>query len=198
MRPRAHWFGGALIAGVVTALMGLSLAAVPAPLTAAADTLPGPVDHLVVTTPTAVVGGSSFTFTVSAVDAKDTPVNGYSGTVRFSSDDVYASLPAASPAASGPFTATLRSVGLHTIKATDVATNSITGTSTGVQVLPHFVVSPPSTVASGTPFAFTVAAVDGGGNVVTDYAGTVGFTSSDTSATFSARGALPKGQGRIE
>ena len=46
----------------------------------------------------------------------------------------------------------------------------------------HFSVSGPASVTAGTPFVVTVSALDGSGNLVADYAGTVHFTSSDSLA----------------
>src|SRR5262249_35340916 len=59
-----------------------------------------------------------------------------------------------------------------------------------------FVVSgPPSPVTAGTPATFTVTALDPYGNVATDYAGTVQFSSSDPQATLPADTTLTSGTG---
>jgi tripartite motif-containing protein 71 len=60
---------------------------------------------------------------------------------------------------------------------------------------PTLVVSAPLTVTSGSPFAFTVTAVDGAGNTVTTYTGMVHFTSSDNAATLPADVMLTSGVG---
>ena len=88
------------------------------------------------------------------------------------------------------FSGTLRTAGLNqSITATDLATATITGTETGIQVnvaaansltLSGF---PTSTVA-GVQHSFTVTARDQFGNIATGYAGTVVFTSSDPQASF--------------
>jgi hypothetical protein len=54
--------------------------------------------------------------------------------------------------------------------------------SSGGGVTTHFSVSGPANIPSGTPFNFTVTALDASNNNVTSYSGTVHFTSSDPKA----------------
>ena len=49
-----------------------------------------------------------------------------------------------------------------------------------------FSVTAPATATSGTAFSITVKALDASGNVVTGYAGTVHFTSTNTNAALPA------------
>jgi len=60
-------------------------------------------------------------------------------------------------------------------------------------VATHFSVSTVSAASSGTPFNFTVTALDASNNTVTTYAGTVHFTSTDGSATLPANTTLTNG-----
>lgn len=59
----------------------------------------------------------------------------------------------------------------------------------------HFSLSAPANVTSGTAFNLTVTALDPSNNVVTAYAGTVHFTSSDGSAILPANATLINGTG---
>ncbi|MEO6325825.1 MAG: M36 family metallopeptidase [Thermoanaerobaculia bacterium] len=86
--------------------------------------------YTVVAPPTATVG-TPFSFTVTAQDAFNGTVTGYSGIVHFTSSDGGAALPADTTLVSGvgTFNATLGTFGGQTITATDTVTASITGTS---------------------------------------------------------------------
>src|SRR5262249_54754105 len=85
--------------------------------------------HFTVTAPAATVAGAPVSFTVTALDAYGNLAAGYTGTVRFSSSDMQADLPAAytftaADAGVQTFTATLKTVatGLgQRLTATDVA-----------------------------------------------------------------------------
>jgi hypothetical protein len=82
--------------------------------------------------------GVAFTVTVTAKDAFNNAVPGYTGTVHFTSTDTSASLPANYTFTSGTgkdngvhtFTVTLNSTGSRTVTATDTVTSSITGSTT--------------------------------------------------------------------
>jgi predicted outer membrane repeat protein len=62
-------------------------------------------------------------------------------------------------------------------------------------VATHFVVTAPASVVAGVPFTFTVQAEDQNNNVVTTYAGTVHFTSTDGRAVLPADVLLTSGAG---
>src|SRR5207244_4069385 len=85
----------------------------------------------------------------------------------------------------GTFSVTLKTSGNQTITGTDTVTNTITGTSGNVNVsfasggATHYTVSAPANATAGAAFSITVTAQDQFGNTVTNYAGTVHFTSSD-------------------
>jgi hypothetical protein len=162
-----------------------------------------PATHFMLSAPASATAGTPFTFTVTALDQFNNTVTGYPGTVRFSSSDAQATLPANSTLTNGvgTFTATLRTNGAQSLTATDVSNSALTGTSTAISVsgaaagATHFAVSAPASATAGTPFTFTVTALDANNNTVTGYAGTVHFTSSDGSASLPANATLTNGVG---
>ena len=141
--------------------------------------------HLVVTAPTSATTGTSFTFTVSAEDASNEVVSGYTDPVAITSSDTAASLPASSALTdgTGTFTITLNTVGDQTITATDTTTSTITGASAAIDVttsttVTHLVVTAPTSATADTSFTFTVDAENASDAVVPGYADEVAFTST--------------------
>jgi hypothetical protein len=159
----------------------------------------GPASHFSVTAPATVTAGTPFNFTVTVLDPSNNVVTVYSGTVHFTSTDGQAVLPANSTLTFGVgnFSATLKTLGSQTIKAIDTVTASITGTSTAISVgsnaATHFSVSAPASVVKGTPFNFTVNALDAANNVATGYSGTAHFTSADPQAVLPVNSTLTNG-----
>jgi hypothetical protein len=157
--------------------------------------------HFAVSAPAAASAGTTFTFTVTALDQFNTPVLGYSATVHFTSSDGQAVLPVDSTLTNGTgtFSATLKTAGSQTITATDTVTTTATGTSNAIGVSPaaatHFGVSAPGSVSAGTPFTFTVRALDAFNNTATAYGGTVHFSSDDGAASLPADSPLTSGTG---
>jgi hypothetical protein len=107
--------------------------------------------------------------------------------VHFTSSDGAATLPADSTLSNGQgtFAATLTKAGSQTITATDTATTTISGAlsvtvraATAVRLI---LAGGPSAIA-GAPIQFSATAQDQFGNTDLAYAGTIHFTSSDTSA----------------
>jgi hypothetical protein len=143
--------------------------------------------------PSSMTAGQSSTFTVRAVDANNNTDTGYTGIVHFTSSDLQANLPddysfTATDMGVHTFGAVLKTAGTQFITATDTATASITGTQGGIAVSPSeqlgsFRVSGFPNSVAGTLGAFTVAALDLYGNLISDYAGVVHFSSSDPQAT---------------
>jgi hypothetical protein len=90
--------------------------------------------------PVFIAPGGTGTFTVRATDAFGNTTPTYTGTVHFTSSDPMATLPADYTFMAGEngvhsgFTATLRTVGIRSITATDTATPAITGTQSGINV----------------------------------------------------------------
>ena len=150
------------------------------------------------TTPTA---GTAFHFTVTALDASNSTVSTYAGTVQFKSSDSQAVLPANSTLTNGTgtFSATLKTAGNQTITATDAASPSITSSpsSAVVSAAPasQLSVSAPASANAGTPFSLTVSAQDPFNNTATAYSGTVHFTSSDGQAVLPPNAKLTMGTG---
>ena len=157
--------------------------------------------HYSVSTPSSAAAGTAFNFTVTALDQFNNTATGYTGTVRFSSSDGSATLPANSTLSNGTgtFSTTLKTAGNQTITATDTASSSVTGTSNSIAVsaaaATHYSVSAPSSATTGTAFNFTVTALDQFNNTATGYTGTVRFSSSDGSATLPANSTLSNGTG---
>jgi len=165
--------------------------------------VPGPATHLTVSDPSPVTVGSSFSITVTALDALGNTATGYTGTVHFTSSDSAATIPADYTFVSGDagthtFSATLNRVGSRTFAATDTVTPGITGTST-ITVNPaagtRFSVTAPASASAGSSSSITVTALDSFGNTATGYTGTVHFTSSDGAATLPADSTLTNGVG---
>lgn len=158
-----------------------------------------PATHFSVVAPANDAPGTSFSFTVNALDASNNLVTNYAGTAHFTSTDAQAILPANSTLTNGTgtFSATLKTVGGQTITATDAVTASITGTSNSLNVTgppaTYFSMTAPATATVGTAFNFTVTPLDASNNVTTSYSGTVYFTSTDGQALLPANSALANG-----
>jgi uncharacterized repeat protein (TIGR03803 family) len=140
--------------------------------------------------------GVAFSITLTAQDPYGNTATSYTGTVRFTSSDSKAVLPAnytftSTDAGTHTFTTgvTLKTAGKQTITATDTTTSSITGTATvsvTAAAASTFSVTAPASVTAGKAFTVTVTAQDPYGNRATSYRGTVHFTSSDTKAVLPA------------
>jgi FG-GAP-like repeat len=131
--------------------------------------------------------GAAQNFTVTAFDAFGNLAPTYTGTVKFSSSDVQAGLPAnytftAADAGVHTFAATLKTAGPQSITVTDADVPTISGSESGITVVAgaatHFSVSTPVGVVAGKAFTLTVTALDAFGNVATGYRGKVHFTDS--------------------
>jgi hypothetical protein len=89
------------------------------------------------------------------------------------------------------FSATLKTVAVQSITATDTFTSSIKGTQSGITVNPAaastmIVSGYVSSTTAGALHSFTVTAKDAFGNTATGYTGTVTFTSTDSKAVLPA------------
>ena len=149
--------------------------------------------------PASTIAGASHSFTLTALQASGTYAN-YQGTVHFSSTDRNATLPAdytfaTSNSGTHSFSATFKTVNTEapytqTLIATDTATGmfqtfSVIVTPAGLKT---FVVQgvPTSSFVAGVPGTMTATAQDAYGNTVTNYTGTVHYTSSDPYALLPA------------
>src|SRR5207244_4480169 len=92
--------------------------------------------HFSVSASTTTSAGAAITVTVTPLDSSGNKVMGYTGTVRLTSTDLAAVLPASKTLISGVgvFTVTLKTAGSQSIIATDSSNGSITG-SANVTVL---------------------------------------------------------------
>jgi plastocyanin len=149
------------------------------------------VAQLMVSAPSSVTAGSPFDVTVTAVDVFGNTATGYTGTVSFSSRDPF---PAVLPA-NYTFTSndqgrhtfsggvTFFTAGAQTLTVQDTANAAITGSATitvSAGAIAQLVVTALSNTFAGSPFDVSVTVVDGSGNIVTGYSGTVTFSSSDS------------------
>jgi len=141
--------------------------------------------------PSPTTAGVAGSFTVTARDRFGNIATGYTGTIHLTSSDGKASLPAnytftAGDAGVHTFSATLKTAGSQSVTATDTTSASITGTDAGIAVNPaaafQFVITAPTSVTAGVSFSLTVKVEDAYGNVVTNYTGTIHFSSTDPRA----------------
>jgi hypothetical protein len=143
--------------------------------------------------PLPTTAGASGSFTVRVENPDGTTDTGYTGTVHFTSSDNQAVLPedytfTAADAGVHSFSATLKSAGTRSITATDTTTGSITGSDSGITVLPaeasqlFFTGQPTSKTAGEAISPVRVDVTDQYGNVVTTNSSTVTLTLS--SGTF--------------
>ena len=155
--------------------------------------------HFAISAPATAVQGSTVNYIVTALDASNNIATGYTGTAHFTSTDGAATLPADATLTNGvgTFPATLNTLGSQTITATDTVTSSITGTSSAITVYSpgasHFSISATANSVAGDTFSITVTALDGGGNIVSNYGGTVHFTSTDGHAVLPLNATLVNG-----
>src|SRR6185369_11883041 len=165
-------------------------------MTALSDT-PTPTSFAV-SAPATATAGEALTFTVTALDQFNNTATGYLGTVRFTSSDAQATLPANytfSGADAGVHSfisgVTLKTSGTQTVSGTDIVTATITGTQAAINVNPaaaatHFISGITTPRIAWTAGTVTVETRDAYNNRATGYLGTVHFTSSDAQATLPA------------
>jgi len=164
---------------------------------------PATTTHFSVTGfPSSSAAGTAGTITVTALNASNSTVTSYSGTVKITSSDAAAGLPANAALTNGvgTFAVVLITAGTQTITATDTVTASITGTQSGIVVTAtaaaNFIVNGfPAFVTAGISNTVTVTAKDTYGNTATKYTGTVKITSSDAAAVLPVNAALTSGVG---
>jgi hypothetical protein len=152
--------------------------------------------HFKFTEAATVTAGTPFSVTVTALDAYGNTASGYQGTVRFTSTDAQAVLPANYTflaAEKGKHTfpgVVLKTAGSRKVTVLDTANTSVAGVAT-TTVNPAAAVALvvsgfPATATHGVAYSFTVTAVDAYGNVATGYRGKIHFTSSDGAALLPA------------
>jgi DNA/RNA endonuclease G (NUC1) len=161
-----------------------SITATNGPITGSANTTvaPPPATHFSVSAPANVTSGVAFNVTVTALNASNTIVTSYTGTVHFTSSSA-GSLPADYTFVAGDngahtFSVTLTSTGAQSITAADGAITGTANTTVAPPPATHFSVTTPGSVAAAIPFNVTVTALNASNATATAYAGTVHFTSS--------------------
>ncbi len=193
----APLFTANAIAGSYT--VSATATGVSVPTTFALTTTPGPAASLAFTGfPASVVAGVAQSFTLTARDSGGNIATGYTGTVHFTSSDPAATLPSnytftAADQGVHTFAATLPTVGTgRGITATDTVTGSITGSQSGIAVLPAVTTVAPfnGPQAGGTPVTITGIGLTGatsvtiGGSACT----VMGVNGAGTSLTCTTRG----------
>jgi hypothetical protein len=126
----------------------------------------GAATHFSVTAPGTATAGTPFSVTVTALDASNAVVTGYTGTVHFTSSDTQAVLPPNSTLTNGvgTFSVTLKTAGAQTIAATDTVTATITGASGTI------------TVTAAAPITLQVKTAGTAFGTVTDNLGQINCT----------------------
>ena len=161
--------------------------------------IPAAAAAFAVSIPSVIQSGVPFNVSVVAKDAYGNTATGYSGAVHFSSSDGTAVLPANSTLTSGAglFTVTLKTAGSQSLAVTDTVSAGIHGTSNTSTVLGaiQLRLTAPAHVTAGTPFNFTVLALDRYYRVVPGYSGTITFYSNAHGATLPANSTLTNGSG---
>ncbi|MGD0451655.1 MAG: Ig-like domain repeat protein, partial [Candidatus Bathyarchaeia archaeon] len=148
--------------------------------------------------PSPTIAGAAHSVTVTAKDQYGNVATAFSGTVTITSSDLAATLPPPGSLTNGvgSFSVTLKTSGTQSISATS---GSVSGSQVGIQVnaagATYFVVAAPDSAIAGKAFSITVTAKDQYGNTVTNYAGTVHFTSCDAQAILPADSGLTNGVG---
>ena len=139
-----------------------------------------------------VPNGRPVTVRMFALDANDNVVRSYSGTVKLTSTDAAATLPATVTFNNGvaTFQVTFATAGSQTLTATDSSDATLTGSVTTIVAAPvvasQYSVRLQQRVRSGVPATVQILALDSSGMIVRSYSGTANVTSSDTAATLPA------------
>jgi hypothetical protein len=152
--------------------------------------------------PDSTTAGTPLLVTVTAFDAFGNVATGYRGTVAFTSTDSQATLPpdyifTARDTGRRTFAVTFATVGSQSLTVDDRdgirSTATIAVTAAAADSIT--VIGPTGPVIAGGESLFTVVVRDRFGNVATDYAGTITFTSTDPQAVLPAPAKLTNGRG---
>ncbi|HET9791033.1 MAG TPA: Ig-like domain repeat protein [Candidatus Angelobacter sp.] len=150
-----------------------------------------------------VNGGLSFDLDLRIADSNSGVTVPYTGTVHFTSSDNAAVLPAdytftLADAGFHHFVTTLNTSGAQTITVTDTKLPGFTGTSTlqvNVPNVAQLQFAAPGTATTGVPITFSITALDASSIPVTNYNGTIHFTSTDAAAVLPANSPMVNGLG---
>jgi hypothetical protein len=144
---------------------------------------PLPATHFRVSMVPVATAGNAFQVIVTALDADNRIVTGYTGSVSFTSTDLTATLP-------GTYKFTAADHGVHRFTiilrragSTDFTVHSGSATGSGSVTVAAAAANHLSVTASpataGTPFDVTVTALDPFGNVATSFQGTIHLSTSE-------------------
>jgi streptogramin lyase len=130
--------------------------------------------------------GQPLQITVSGADAFGNAVQGFTGTVHFTSSDAGAGLPpdytfTASDHGSHTFSVTFNTAGAQSLNVSDSPDGLASGRLSAV-VIGSLKIASPTSIQAGQAFTVTVMAVDKSNNPVAVYLATIHFTSSDQQA----------------
>ena len=121
--------------------------------------------------PNPTVAGVAHNVTVTAKNTSGITVTGYTGTVKITSSDAQAVLPANAALTNGvgSFTVVLKTAGSNLITATDSVNSSITGAQNGITVnaaaVSNVIISPATdSIRVGDAETYTATASDAFGN----------------------------------
>jgi hypothetical protein len=161
------------------------------------------VDHFVFnTTIGSQIAGVPFSITITGVYANGSTVTGYNGTALLTCSS--GSITPSSTTGgfvNGVWTGNVNVTGAGTNASIHVADGAAVGDSNTFTVsrssLAKFVVSSGLSQVAGTRFTVTVMAADAYGNLVSNYAGTVAITSSDSAAVLPPNAGLSSGIGNF-
>jgi hypothetical protein len=184
---------------------GLGQPSAPSNLVTVGPSVPSDATRLVVTTsPETVTAGNAVTVTVSALDQDGNLAADYTGTVTVSSSDTAGEAPqvytfTADDAGRHDFTIHPVTAGPQTISAGD---GVLLPGESSVMVNPAapatLVVAGSQSATAGERQRFTVTAVDGFGNVATNYSGTVRISGTDRALAAPATVTLAGGHGTFK
>ena len=138
--------------------------------------------------------GAQQNLTVTVTDSFGNIITNYLGTIKFTSSDGQALLPAnytftSADQGKHTFSVTMNTAGTQSITVTDVAQTSLKGTISGITVTQvqasnavRLQITGPTTVNAQQSATFTITALDAQGHVATGYQGTIFWISSDPNA----------------
>jgi hypothetical protein len=164
----------------------------------------GPLTQFVFTPPTQnQPAGSSFSIQVTALGPNGNIVTSYAGPATLTSSDPQAILP--SPATltftngTATTSVTLKTAGNQTLTVTDGAISNFSSIVVQAAAATRIdITGVPTTATAGQPFPFTVTAKDASGNVATQYAGTLTFSSGDPLFAAPPNSPLSSGAGTFQ
>jgi hypothetical protein len=160
--------------------------------TANLQVMPAAATQLVLSAPSTAVAGAPFDVTLTGFDPYGNTASNYNDTVTFHSTDSYPGVVPADYTFSSADQGTHTFTGLmlftakpQTLTAHDTANSSLTA-SDAITVNPapvsQFIIDAPGSTSVRNPISMRVTAMDAYGNLATNYAGVVAFTSSDPNA----------------